>query len=78
MLPFCPPNAAHLLRGSMFPSTLQTLVKILFTLVLLSSTAYGQETPYLQEFSTDKGVAVKLDGCHGSTGKMRLGHGLGH
>jgi len=45
----------------MFPSTLQTLVKILFTLVLLSSTAYGKETPYLQEFSTDKGVAVKAD-----------------
>jgi LPS-assembly protein len=45
----------------MFPSTLQTLVKILFTLVLLSPPAYGQETPYLQEFSTDKGVAVKAE-----------------
>jgi LPS-assembly protein len=45
----------------MFTSTIQTVVRILLTLVLSSPLAYGQETPYLQELSTEKSVTVKAD-----------------
>jgi LPS-assembly protein len=48
----------------MFTSTNQTVVKILFTLVLSAPLVYGKETPYLQKFSIEKGVSVKADRMH--------------
>ena len=45
----------------MFTSTIQTVVRTLLILVLSSPLAHGQETPYLQELSTEKSVTVKAD-----------------